>query len=505
MPSLTHVCLWDDDHWQPITAEDVVLSHRFGGAAYYSGLFMCSLCGQYVSLANGEKNRPHFKHSSKEKSKDCPERTFGYGYTPPYDEKQHELPLKINLNGTVSFSLGLICVPDHLLKKNTYVEINLPGCNSSFKYLSDRLLINQVTYLSVGNIPSEEYELTTYNASPGIKQYWPTKIKGIDPTGTWFDAQTGKKLPYDADVVINKPYYLVVKRRPVSMSDDIVIQDIANIYGSHHLKVYKVMALKYSREAACFFLDKFSSAQLTSFNTKGNQSFYNLIKSQFMMQPVVPGKEDLPNQGKKVLLFSDSRQRAAKLARDMSDASDTTAVRQLFALAINDMENSSYECSMDKLYDYFCLEVVKHHLNLFYGQDKDKLDESCIKVKDNYQRAERRKKEYKPQLTTNNAPEKMLEYIIRMFAGGYNTLYESAISWLEPTEDVLYDVIDSFEQNGVDMTEEDFLQAFNAWVIYICDRHTALGQTIADDVRREVRRVYDGYGIKKRLFPKKCG
>ena len=54
--------MWDDNHWQPITAEDVVLSHRFGGAAYYSGLFMCSLCGQYVSLANGEKNRPEIKH-----------------------------------------------------------------------------------------------------------------------------------------------------------------------------------------------------------------------------------------------------------------------------------------------------------------------------------------------------------------------------------------------------------------------------------------------------------
>ena len=256
MPSLTHVCLWDDNHWERVTASDIAKSHPFVETVSASSkLFMCELCGQYVFYSKGKKRIPCFGHSSGEMIKDCPERTFGYGYTPPYDEKQHELPLKINLNGIVSFSLGLICVPDNLLEKNTYVEINLPGCNSSFKYLSDRLLINQVTYLSVGNIPSEKYELTTYNASPGIEQYWPTKIKGIDPTGTWFDAQTGKKLPYDADVVINKQYYLVVKRRPVPMSDDIVIQDVANIYGSHHLKVYKVMALKYSREAACFFLD----------------------------------------------------------------------------------------------------------------------------------------------------------------------------------------------------------------------------------------------------------
>ena len=81
------------------------------------------------------------------------------------------------------------------------------------------------------------------------------------------------------------------------------------------------------------------------------ESFFNLIKSQFQLQPAVPGKdsdpERFPNEGRKVLLFSDSRQRAAKLARDMSDASDISAARQLFAIAIKTMEEQTVERSMN--------------------------------------------------------------------------------------------------------------------------------------------------------------
>ena len=40
MPSLTHVCLWDDNHWERVTASDIAKSHPFVETVSSSKLFM---------------------------------------------------------------------------------------------------------------------------------------------------------------------------------------------------------------------------------------------------------------------------------------------------------------------------------------------------------------------------------------------------------------------------------------------------------------------------------
>ena len=247
-------------------------------------------------------------------------------------------------------------------------------------------------------------------------------------------------------------------------------------------------------------LHPLSRSQLTAFSTRGNQSFYNLIKTQFQAEVAVPGKdkdpERLPNQGRKVLLFSDSRQRAARLARDMSDISDVEAARQLFALAINHMEQMKVEQSMDVLYDYFCLEAAARHVHIFHDSEREKFAEDCSTALKGYNKSLRRGREYTPRYTTNNAPMQMKKDILRLFSGGYNTLIDSASSWLEPIDEALEDGLDDLEEQGITATESDFLELFNAWILSICDTATALGHTISDEVRLEVRANHGGhYGL----------
>lgn len=250
---------------------------------------------------------------------------------------------------------------------------------------------------------------------------------------------------------------------------------------------------------------RLSMMQLTSFATKGNQPFYNLIKAQFQAQPAVPEKtgdlEHFPNEGRKVLLFSDSRQRAAKLARDMSDASDMTAARQLAILAIDRMEHEANEVSMNFFYSYFAMMAVEHHVQIFHdsgaNEQRRKLIEDGRKVLKEYNEEKNSGHFYPPRFSIDNAPDQMKEQLLRFYCGGYNTFIDSALSWFEPTERAKKAALEELSEKGVKTTEDEFLEVFNAWLLWVCDKHIALGHTISDVIREKVRPNYDGYGITR--------
>ena len=308
-----------------------------------------------------------------------------------------------------------------------------------------------------------------------------------------------------------RPCYLDVKSGFLYFRDNSLAgkPDMRKLYYSDFSVKGRPQTLTFFECPHC--LHRLSQTQLTSFSTRGNQSFFNLVQSQFQAQPPVPGKDQdpahLPNEGRKVLLFSDSRQRAARLARDMSNASDDMAARQLFVLAAKQMEQAETEYSLDVLYDYFCLAAGQRNVWIFLGRDrtKEQIGEperpkflmDCDMAKRNYERSVRRGKSYTPRFKTANAPVEMQETLLRLFCGGYNTLYDSAVSWLEPTSDAMDTALDALEERGIHVDERDFLEIFNAWILSACDKATVLGHTISDTVRREVRSVFGGYGLDK--------
>ena len=248
-----------------------------------------------------------------------------------------------------------------------------------------------------------------------------------------------------------------------------------------------------------------SQKQLSTFETRGNQSFNNLITTQFNLEPAVSEKEKapgrFPNAGRKVLLFSDSRQRAARLARDMSEASEFEVARKLFILAIRQMQDcmqQGEDLSLDDLYGFFCIQAKKQNMNLFTGNKHDSFLTHCENEYRTYEKRTRIKHSYRPRITNEEAVYDFQSYLLRFFCGGYNTFYDSAASWLDMSEEAEVDVFGDELFNELHFSEEEFKEFFNAWLLNVFDSATALGNGISDDCRMEVRPNYGkGFGLKK--------
>ena len=292
-----------------------------------------------------------------------------------------------------------------------------------------------------------------------------------------------------------KPCYLDVRNGFVNFVDDSHAgrEGFRKLYYCDFRAKGRPEIITFSKCPHC--MHQLSKTQLTSFSTRGNQSFFNLVKTQFQAQP--PASDTPPNMGRKVLLFSDSRQRAAKLARDMSDMSDDSAARQLFVLAVSIMEASGDDKSLDRLYDYLCIAAGQRNMQILHGDERDHFAEDCRKVMNDYERACRLGRNYRPRFTAIDAPEGVQAQILRLFSGSYNTLYDSATCWLEPTDIERDDAMYVLEENGLKVSAADFTEVFNAWIMSVCDEATALGHTIPDSVRLKVRPSYGGYGLSQ--------
>lgn len=260
MASLTHVCMWSDNQWRAITAEEAVKLHPGGPVSAHSGLFMCELCGQYVSLTTGEVKKRHFRHSAEEKDKACPERTFGANYSISFNDWDHDLPIRIipMSSSAFRFEIGLVRAPVSLLKADFRIEIRPKEASDvCFIFSKERIDFDSITYLPIGEQPSEKYTLTFHNSDDALHDFWPAEIIGVDPRGTLFAKASGIKLPPDADVEIEREYYLLKRGNvPPHACPYMRIQKVAQKRVSFDVwTLYVVSASAFNEDTARFYLD----------------------------------------------------------------------------------------------------------------------------------------------------------------------------------------------------------------------------------------------------------
>ncbi len=234
----------------------------------------------------------------------------------------------------------------------------------------------------------------------------------------------------------------------------------------------------------------------TDFSTKGNEPFYNVVFEQFYAQPPVPKYRDLVNQGRKVLLFSDSRQQAAVLARDLTSAADVDAMRKALTLAAKELQEWAKDGedrypTLSLLYVVFLKVAYEHKLCFFYGDDEKDLAKALQDMGDYY---DRKKGEIKyraaaKQGFATSVPDQFYEHLLRQMCSNFRSLTDAALCWLEPCndeDDIFDDIEDALQTANVPLTLDQFKELFAAWAMEIMTSQYALGSEIDDDVRKKI-------------------
>lgn len=394
MASLTHVCMWSKHEWKKITAVEATKLHPNGTVSAHSGLFMCELCGQYVILTDGEKRTRYFKHSAYETNKDCPERTSGYSPNTTYNARAYELPIRLcNItDNQFDLELGLLYVPQSILQRQEVQQVIiqcLGNVTSRYVYAFERLKSETITYVPIDNIPALKYEI---NSADELKNFWPNYVKGIDSNGNIFDKETGKKLTEDADVLVNKSYYLLCTKKLCQKYRNINIQKLCEkSVTSCVWYIYEVKATAYSEEIARFFWNL--HCRLTEFPVR--------------LQPIWPLYVETPYA---------IRYNRSQLSMHLRGRSDVTA-KVFPAISIKRFicpNGNGQIISVDCLERHQLISVGRTNILQYTYLWKDKLDETVPKP--DVEVTDANDKKVNPGIQ-NEVPEHQLLSIVSPFDG----------------------------------------------------------------------------------------
>lgn len=227
----------------------------------------------------------------------------------------------------------------------------------------------------------------------------------------------------------------------------------------------------------------------SDFSTKGNIPFYNLTKAQFEMQP--SKTESLINQGKKVLLFSDSRQNAAKLARDLSKSSDADAFRQAVMLSSLLLQADGQEHSLLELYPAFMDVCLQNSLSFFSGASKEKFADDMRTYLKKKKRAERRGRAINYADVAHEysiLPDEYYEQLLTFFTESPRSFKDIGLGYLAPIESLLVDtLLEDLEYDDNITIDRDVMYQLLVLLFWdVMDDSAALGEAIPDDIRKDL-------------------
>lgn len=229
--------------------------------------------------------------------------------------------------------------------------------------------------------------------------------------------------------------------------------------------------------------------KLSDLSTKGNIPFYNLVKAQFEVQPRVKGR--LRNGGKKVLVFSDSRDNAARLARDLSKSSFADAFRQIIVIAVKKLEkwyasDNGKLPNLNMLYTAFLEVAYEQGITFFSGTSKAKFIEDRDKLIKRIDIAKKHGRTFNYDSFSSEKSDEYYEQLLTFLCESPRSSKDVGIGWIEPTKDKLQECQELLSECDIDLDEKELYRILVLYFWDVMDDSCALGGEISDDIRKNL-------------------
>ena len=230
--------------------------------------------------------------------------------------------------------------------------------------------------------------------------------------------------------------------------------------------------------------------------TKGEAPFSNLVKTQVLTQPPRRSRSpQSPNEGRKVLLFSDGRQKAARLARDIPREVEQDAFRQVLVLAVRNLETIAGEVRPDSsLYVAFVSAASENYLAFFDGNDQRNFLRHGREFRDWYGGA--LEEAWADRWNPAPIPPRFWEALLRQLCSRFYALSSTTLGYISPTRTAhrrfTEDLQSLFAHPDHRQLQEQAMALSVAWIDDALQDYLAFGGDGITDLMRSVVAGYYG-------------
>jgi ATP-dependent helicase YprA (DUF1998 family) len=231
-----------------------------------------------------------------------------------------------------------------------------------------------------------------------------------------------------------------------------------------------------------------ASEKIMDLATKGEQPFANLVREQLVLQPMKRRPDGhYPNGGRKVLLFSDGRQKAARLARDLPREVEFDSFRQALALAVKRVKEVGREVTLDeRLYAGFVSVCSEFNLYFFESGAQGQLFDAVKSFRELYDGDLQLAldENWRPEI-----PQRYSQALLRQLSDPYYSLYAACAAVTQPSGPALRLLKRQQDSALKKIGEEQLLPVVSMWTQQLLDR-AAFNLQLNEEARYRVNNFY---------------